>query len=161
VIVELILATKWRSSMAEEIRTLRNRMQQSATVGNLKRGEGGTSDVEFISQTLTLKHASNSPEIITTGTTASLERLASAGYLSEENALTLIANYRTLRWVEANLRLMNTPARHELPEDALSMRNLAFLMNEHDEKMILARCRHACQSNRKIFDSIFDELAMS
>ncbi len=160
-IIDVILSTQWRPSMAGEIRTLRSRMQQSATVGNLKRGEGGLIDIELIAQALTIKYASESPEILATGTTASLALLASAGYLSEESSLSLIANYRTLRWVEANLRLMNTPARHELPEDVESMRNLAFLMNEHDEKMILARCRHACHSNRKIFDSIFDELAQS
>ncbi len=160
-IIDVILSTKWRPSMAGEIRTLRGRMQQSATVGNLKRGEGGLVDIEMIAQALTLKYASESPEILATGTTASLALLASAGYLSEEVSLSLIANYRTLRWVEANLRLMNTPARHDLPEDVESMRNLAFLMNEQDEKMILARCRHACHSNRKIFDSIFDELAQS
>ncbi len=160
-IIDVIVATRWNPSMAHEIRTLKTRMQQSATEGNLKRGEGGTIDVELISQTLTLKHAKDSPEIIVPGTTASLAKLASAGYLAEEDSLTLINNYRTLRWVEANLRLMNTPARHELPEDVDSMKNLAFLMNEHDDQMILARCKHARQSTRRIFNALFDRLAAS
>ena len=147
--------------MASEIRSLRLRMQQTATDGNLKRGEGGTVDVELIAQTLILRHASASPEIIVPGTTASLTTLATAGWLPEEEALTLIANYRTLRWVEANLRLMDTPARHELPEDGNPMRNLAFLMNESDPAMILARCRHARQSNRRIFNAVFDRLSQT
>ncbi len=158
-ILDVIVSTKWRCEMATEIRAMRSRMQQSATAENLKRGEGGTVDVELISQTLTLKAAGTSPKVVVGGTTASLELLAKEGFLAEEDALALISNYRTLRWVEANLRLMNTAARHELPDDDESLRHLAFLMNENDPAMILARCQHARQSNRRIFDCVFDALA--
>jgi glutamate-ammonia-ligase adenylyltransferase len=149
--------TPWNPAMVGEIRNLRLRMQQTASSENLKRGEGGTVDVELIAQMLTLRHAGDSPEIVTPGTTASLEALAIAGYLSEEQALELATGYRTLRRVEANLRLMNTPARHELPEDEESMRNLAFLMNETDPSMIVAQCQQARASNRRLFNRIFDQ----
>ena len=54
---------------------------------------------------------------------------------------------------------MDTPARHELPEDSDSMANLAFLMGESDPEMIVAQCQQTRQSNRLIFDQIFDQLA--
>ncbi len=41
--------------------------------------------------------------------------------MDEKQSLALINGYRTLRRIEASLRLMNTPARHELPEDRDSM----------------------------------------
>lgn len=157
---QILVDTSWQPAMASEIREMRIRMQMSARAENLKRGEGGTVDIEFVAQALTLRHAGQTPEIIRCGTTASLNALADAGHLAEEHALTLINGYRTLRKVEGNLRLMNTPARHELPEDVHSLRNLAFLMNESDPAMILAQCQQARQRNRAIFDQVFDQLSV-
>jgi glutamate-ammonia-ligase adenylyltransferase len=157
-IAEVITATDWHSSMAIEIRELRERMQKTAQEENLKRGAGGTVDVEFVAQTLTLCNAKKFPQIIQVGTTASLSALTDAGCLDEKHSLALINGYRTLRRIEASLRLMNTPARHELPEDSDSMINLAFLMGESDPEMIVAQCQQARQTNRTIFNQIFDPL---
>ena len=142
--------------MAVEIREMRERMQQTATQTNLKRGEGGTVDIEFVSQMLTLRHAHEAPQIIQTGTTKSLLALADAGYLSDRESMTLVNGYRTLRRIEANLRLMNTTARHELPDDTHLMKNLAFLMHETDPEMIVAQCIQTRNNNRMVFNQIFD-----
>ncbi|WP_372717975.1 glutamate-ammonia-ligase adenylyltransferase, partial [Novipirellula sp.] len=155
-VATLLTEAPWKSGMAYEIRKIRTRMQETATSGNLKRGEGGTVDVEFVAQMLTLKHAAESPNITHCNTTLSLERLAEAGHLPEDEALQLIAGYQTLRGVEINLRLMKTPHRHALPELDSLMKNLAFLMNENDPKMIEAACDQARQRNRRLFNRIFD-----
>ncbi|MFK8111237.1 MAG: glutamate-ammonia-ligase adenylyltransferase [Rubripirellula sp.] len=155
-VAEVIECTQLTPAMVAEIRELRYRMQQTAREENLKRGEGGTVDVETISQMLTLRYAKESPQIIQQGTTASLAALTEAGHLDEKESIQLTRNYLTLRRIEASLRLMNTLARHELPEDDALMRNLAFLMNESDPAMIVAQCRQARHSNRVIFDQIFD-----
>lgn len=156
-IADVLRGTVWHPRMAAEIRRLRLRMEQTTSPGNLKRGEGGTADGEMIAQMLTLRHAAGSELALRTSTTDSLSALAEAGALSEENALALIANYRTLRGIEANLRLMNTPARHELPEDDAAMQNLAFLMHENDPEAIAVASKQARQSNRRIFNAVFDE----
>ena len=156
-IVDVISQTSWHGQMAEEIRTMRRRMQETAAPDNLKRGEGGTVDVEVIAQMLTLRHASDSPQIIHSGTLKSLESLAKAGFLGEEDALTLANGYRLLRGVEARLRLLSTPERHELPNDQHTMQNLAFLLGETDPDMIVAQCQQARKSNRRLFDKIFDD----
>ena len=106
---------------------------------------------------LTLRHASDSPQIIHSGTLKSLESLAKAGFLGEEDALTLANGYRLLRGVEARLRLLSTPERHELPNDQHTMQNLAFLLGETDPDMIVAQCQQARKSNRRLFDKIFDD----
>ena len=142
--------------MAIEIREMRERMQKTATQANLKRGEGGTVDIEFVSQMLTLRHAHESPQVLQTGTTGSLLALADAGHLSDQESMTLVNGYRTLRRIEANLRLMNTTARHELPDDPHLMKNLAFLMNETDPEMIVAQCIQTRHNNRTVFNQIFD-----
>lgn len=152
-----ITETSWKPEMALQIRELRLRMQETAHEENLKRGSGGTMDVEFVAQMLTLRHASESPQIIRRGTTAVLTALTEAGHLDERWSLGLINGYRTLRRIEANLRLMNTLARHELPtSDADQMKNLAYLMDESDPAMIVAQCQQTRQSNRSIFDQVFD-----
>ena len=154
--------TAWHARMASDVREMRQRMQQTASENNFKRGEGGTIDVEFVAQMLTLRHGMDQKSEHVTGTVPSLHALAQAGHLSEEHALTLIANYRTLRGIEGKLRLMNTPSRHELPvDDAKAMQDLAFLMGESDPKMIVAQCIQSRQSNRRLFHQIFDAQARS
>ena len=158
-VAKIIRDTKWEPEMAVRIRDMRDRMQQTATDANLKRGEGGTVDIEFVSQMLTLRHAKESPQILQTGTTASLMALTDAGHLSDQESVTLVNGYRTLRRIEANLRLMNTTARHELPENQDMMKNLAFLMNESEPEMIVAQCSQTRHNNRDIFNQIFDRVA--
>jgi len=155
-IATIIRSTEWKPEMATQIREMRERMQQTATHNNLKRGEGGTVDIEFIAQMLTLRHAKQSPQILHTGTTTSLLALADAGHLNDQESVTLVNGYRTLRRIEANLRLMNTTARHELPENPDLMKNLAFLMNETDPKMIVAQCIQTRHNNRAAFNQIFE-----
>ncbi|QDV46441.1 Glutamate-ammonia-ligase adenylyltransferase [Stieleria neptunia] len=153
----ILRGTEWRPAMAQEIRELRLRMQQTASEENLKRGVGGTVDVEFVAQMLTLQHIRMHPDIHATGTIDALQKLADAGLLPADTSLRLINNYRTLRRVEANLRLMNVSARHELPDRVSKMRDLAFLMNESDPKMIEALVQQARTSNRELFDGLFED----
>ncbi|MCA9136496.1 MAG: hypothetical protein KDB00_07050 [Planctomycetales bacterium] len=148
--------TTWRPSMNNEIRDLRLRMQETASEENFKRGVGGTVDVEFIAQKLMLQHVGSNPGIFASGTIASLQRLADADLLAGDHARRLMDNYRTLRRVEANLRLMDFSARHELPDDPSKMRDLAYLMGETDPKMIEALVQQARSSNRELFDLLFD-----
>ena len=158
-LASVIAETKWHNGMADEIREMRQRTEETAAPENLKRGSGGTVDVEVIAQMLTLKHAAEAPEIVHPGTIVSLKALAKAGFLPDEQALQLIHGYRTLRSVEARLRLLDTSARHELPTEDSAIQNLAFLLREPDPAMILAQTQQARISNRKLFDKIFDNAA--
>ncbi len=155
-VAQTIAAIGWQPAMAAQIRDLRLQLQTNASPDNLKRGEGGTIDVEHVAQMLTLRHAGDNIQIIRQGTTASLESLAEAGFLSADDADLLTQGYRTLRRTEANLRLMKTPARHSLPTDEESMRNLAFLMGEPDGHTIVRKCNEARKMNREVFNKIFD-----
>jgi glutamate-ammonia-ligase adenylyltransferase len=158
-VTQVLAETQWRPEMVSEIRAIRDRMAKTARPENLKRGNGGTIDVEFVAQTLTLKCAPRDPGIVRTGTTASIIALRDAGFIEETDAAVLINGYRTLRGIEANLRLMNTTARHELPEDPHLMRNLAFLMNERDPAMIVAQCQQARKTIREAYDRVLNSLS--
>ena len=154
-LVAILRSTNWHDAMIDEMRQLRLRMQETASEENFKRGSGGTVDVEFIAQMLTLRHIGEHPGAYATGTIDSLEKLGQADLLSPDRSLRLINNYKTLRRVEANLRLMDIPARHELPESESKMRDLAFLMNESDPRMIDALVQQARNSNRELFNEVF------
>ena len=157
--------TEWRPAMADEIRQLRLRMEQTASPENLKRGPGGTVDVEYIVQTLQLKHAAAHPEILEPGTLPALERLRDAGLLDADAQQRLSSGYRTLRRIESNLRLMNTAARHELPTDPHELRKLNFLTEASTAATppggLAEQCRNVRRQNRTIFDAIFDQLVRS
>ncbi len=159
IVHETLCSLQWTSSMANEIREMRLRMEQTARLDNLKRGVGGTVDVEFVSQALTLRHLRQFPQIRRVGTTDSLLALVKAGCIHQQQADTLIDGYRFLRRVEGNLRLMNTAARHELPDDAHQKELLAFLMNENEHQVIVDLCEAARSKNREVFQEVFDALS--
>jgi glutamate-ammonia-ligase adenylyltransferase len=154
----IIQNVTWTQTTAAEIYDMRLRLQQTASPQNLKRGEGGTLDIEFIIQALQIKLASSHPRIIRSGTLASLEPLVAAGALATEQAWLLDEGYRFLRGIESALRLMNTVARHDFPTDPNELRSLEFLLGVHDSVPIAERCQSIRQRNRLLLNEIFAQL---
>ncbi len=147
----------WRPEFAAEIRRMRLEMQKTASENNLKRGYGGTVDVEFIVQMLQMKHANEPGATRPTGTLKAIDALTEAGRLSESDGAALSVSYRFLRSIEARLRLMNTSARHDLPADADSLKKLAFLLGDRTPDQIIEAVKYHTTDNRKRFNRLFDE----
>jgi glutamate-ammonia-ligase adenylyltransferase len=156
VLRRVIVEYDWQPESAGEIRRMRIRMQQSASDQNLKRGIGGTVDVEFIVQMLQLKYVDRYPEILVPGTLDAIEALKRAGLLADEDARQLDRSYRFLRSIESGLRLMNTAARHDLPDDDLELKKLAFLIGWENSQQLVDDCRRHRQRNRDCFHRLFD-----
>ncbi len=158
VIRKTIVDYHWQPNSADEIRRMRMRMQQTASDRNLKRGVGGTVDIEFIVQMLQMKYAVQYPDIVCTGTLAATEMLCRTGKLAEADAAYLTESYRFLRSVESRLRLMNTTARHDLPieDQPMELKKLAFLIGYDSSERLLADCRRYQRKNRECFNRIFD-----
>ncbi|HTN75624.1 MAG TPA: bifunctional [glutamate--ammonia ligase]-adenylyl-L-tyrosine phosphorylase/[glutamate--ammonia-ligase] adenylyltransferase [Pirellulaceae bacterium] len=150
-----ITCKPWQPEMADEIRRMRMRMEQNATRRNLKRGAGGTVDIEFIVETLQLKYAAEQPAILATGTLGAIAALSELGLLAEEDASYLHTSYRFLRSIEARLRLMNTTARHDLPDDDAELRKLAYLFQYPSADELRQDCEHFTRENRRRFEKIF------
>ena len=129
IVQDAILVEPWKDSMAGEVHKMRLAMQKGATKQNLKRGVGGTVDIEFAIQMLQLKHLADDPSLLAPGTLEATERLIRAGILPKEQGQTLMDAYQLLRSVEARLRLMNVTARHDLPTNQAQLTKLAFLLN--------------------------------
>jgi glutamate-ammonia-ligase adenylyltransferase len=124
----MLTSLQWRSEFAADIARHRLRLEQGAADTNIKRGPGGTLDIEFIVQMLQLRHAQAEPAVLVPGTLDALDRLEQTAFISREHAQTLSSNYRWLRRVESGLRLMNLPARHDLPSAIDQLDQLQFLL---------------------------------
>jgi glutamate-ammonia-ligase adenylyltransferase len=149
-----IVGSGWQPPFADEIRRMRLRLEETASKRNLKRGPGGTVDIEFAVQMLQLQHAATSPGVLVPGTLDAIEALRAAGHLSEDDGAYLSRSYRFLRSVEARLRLMNTTARHDLPADETGQRKLAYLLGHRSADALLAECESSMRENRQRFDRL-------
>jgi glutamate-ammonia-ligase adenylyltransferase len=136
---------------------MRLRLQETARPNNLKRGPGGIVDVEFIAQTLQLKHQGQPRSIRVPGTIDALEQLSAAGCLGEDDARFLTDAYRFLRNVEARLRLMNTAARHDLPQDPRELVKLSRLLRYDRPEMLLEHCARYTAEVRRRFERLILE----
>ncbi|ADB18232.1 (Glutamate--ammonia-ligase) adenylyltransferase [Pirellula staleyi DSM 6068] len=151
---QLLIERSWTDDDAQQIRAARMRLEAGASQANLKRGIGGTLDVEFLVQMLQLKFASRSPEVLRPGTLDAIAALAACGHLSHDDAAALRHSYEFLRRVESGLRLLLTSARHDLPQQAVELKKLALLLGLSPQSLE-QECRAKMAENRRRFDDFF------
>lgn len=79
-------------TLVHDIREMRGLLESEKTTGDLwdiKQAVGGLIDVEFIAQALMLRHASETPAILSTRTATALQNLARAKILPQDEATVL------------------------------------------------------------------------
>ena len=145
----------WQPEFANQIYEMRKRMEETASTRNLKRSAGGIVDIEFLAQMLQLEFAVESPIVMQPGTIEALTQLEATGHLDADSAKYLCDAYRFLRSVEARLRLMNTTARHDLPNDENELDKLAYLFGATSGAALAEQCRQCMHENRECFDRLF------
>ena len=106
---------------------------------------------------LQMRYAGQFVEVLVPGTLAAIEALREVGGLTDHDSKVFCESYVFLRSVESGLRLMNTTARHDLPDDPVELRSLAFLLGGAGEQELVEKCQHFRQENRQRFDRIFRE----
>jgi glutamate-ammonia-ligase adenylyltransferase len=150
---------RWRKQDAEEIRRMRKRMENTAGAGDMKRGPGGIVDVEFLVQMLQLRHARSNPKLRRPNTLEALHTFFDEGILGADDYELLDAGYRLLRTIEGRLRLMNSTARDQLPQDPTELTKLAHLLHYPSSDGLLLDYESATRQIRQTFDRLFDEAA--
>jgi glutamate-ammonia-ligase adenylyltransferase len=148
---------RWRRKDAEEIRDMRRRLEETALAGDLKRGTGGIVDIEFLVQMLQLQHGRNNPKLREPNTLTALHGLYAGGLLSADDYELLDAGYRLLRTVEGRLRLMNSTARDQLPQDHTELAKLAHLLHYPGGDGLMTDIENATRQTRRRFERIFQE----
>jgi [glutamine synthetase] adenylyltransferase / [glutamine synthetase]-adenylyl-L-tyrosine phosphorylase len=154
---QVIKDTPHESRWAEEIFEERLKLETSASRDNLKRGVGGTMDIEYVVQMLQLYSAAEHPNVLVPGTLDAIHQLGLSGKLDQSTVAQLQDNYRFLRSIESGIRLMNTSARHDLPTAASELKRLGVLINYREKTPLDRRCQEVRRQNREIFDRIFSE----
>jgi len=147
----------WTASDVESIRHMRLRMEEGAKSSNLKRGPGGVVDIEFIAQLLQLVHGGRESRLRTTGTMPALVALRDCGLLDHKRFVLLERSYRVLRGIEGRLRLLEAPARHDLPESEAELQTLARLLGYGDAAALVTDVRQITTRVRGEFDAVFAE----
>ncbi len=155
VVYGIICELPWNPDYKRQIREMRLKLEWNAHERNLKRGVGGTMDVEFITQMLQFQHARKFPEVLCPGTMSGLEQLAQLKLLDDTRAKQLMDGYHFLRRVESGLRLMNTTERHDLPADARELQRLAYLLGGRSAEELATQTRLMRKQIREWFEEVF------
>ena len=148
---------RWRRADADEIRRMRDRLEETAPAGDLKRGPGGIVDIEFLVQMLQLKHGRRNQAIREPNTLDALAALDEAGFISQQDHRFFETHYRLLRTIESRLRLMNSTARDQLPEEPTELTKLARLLHYESSESLLADFEIATTEIRHAFDRSMKE----
>lgn len=95
---------------------------------NVKLGEGGIREIEFLAQTVELVWGGRDPGLRIPATLGALRALARAGHIPRRAAAELGAAYRFLRRVEHRLQMVADRQVHTLPERAPDFARFAMFM---------------------------------
>jgi len=112
----------------EQMLSMKARIEKGATDGDIKRGEGGIRDVEFLTQILQMLHGHDRPELQVRTTCDAIRVLESFGYLEHSVAGALIDGYRFLRKLEHRTQLVRDQQTHTIPSNEQAREGLALLM---------------------------------
>ncbi len=153
---ELVTCQPWQPAFADEIARMRLRMQEGASPRNIKRGLGGTVDIEFAVQMLQLKFAGQFPSVLIPNTVQAAAALQQHGLLSRDDYEYFCQSYQMLRWVEARLRLMNTASRHDLPEPGEGFANLGLLLGYDNHQQLRNEIEYLRRENRRRFTQLVE-----
>ncbi len=111
-------------------RRIRDHFAQGQTFGpgfDLKRGRGGIRECEFFAQIHQMIHGGRDPAQRAPATLDALRRLASAGWVPEEDSETLARAYRLYRTIEHRLQMVDDQQTHSLPTSPEALDNVAQL----------------------------------
>jgi glutamate-ammonia-ligase adenylyltransferase len=122
---DAILDAAWTPAAVDAVRSMREKLEATATPRNLKRGPGGIVDVEFVIQLLILKYARRHPELLKPNAWDALDAAEAAGLLSGTEARDFREGYSFLRFVEARLRVVTDRPLTEVPAAAEDREKLA------------------------------------
>ena len=99
---------------------------------NVKLGEGGIREIEFLVQTLQMVWGGRDPALRVRPTLFAMTRLAAARHLDQTARRQLEESYRLLRQLEHRLQMISDRQTHELPTQAGEMSRIAKFMSYPD-----------------------------
>ena len=105
---------------------------------NVKLGQGGIREIEFLVQTLQLVWGGRNPELRDRRTLPALRLLVRAGHVKPQAARELAVAYRVLRRVEHRLQMVADRQTHVLPDRLTALADFALFLGERNAERFAA-----------------------
>ena len=123
---------------------------------NVKLGQGGIREIEFLTQTLQLVWGGRNPALRSPRTQEALRQLAACGHLSPRSADELSAAYGFLRRVEHRLQMVADRQTQILPERPEAMDRFALFMGYADAASFAAILARHLERVRRRYAGVFE-----
>ena len=124
-----VWASAGRESFVESAQKMRERVMEHIPSNEVDRqiklGPGGLRDIEFSVQLLQLVHGRTDESVRVRDTLTAIDALASAGYMSRNDAIVFAKQYRFLRLLEHRIQLSQLRRTHLMPTSEIAVRALA------------------------------------
>jgi glutamate-ammonia-ligase adenylyltransferase len=136
---------------------IRSNTREAWTVGpnfDLKKGRGGIREIEFYAQTHQLIHGGRNPSLRLRGTRASLDALAAAGIIPDEDAAVLGESYDRLRTLEHRLQMVADQQTHALPGDRGAIEQVARLEGVAGGDALISEITRITQAVGERYDAL-------
>ena len=124
---------------------------------NIKLGEGGIREVEFIAQALQILHGGRDQKLQTPALLEVLPYLAKQGYLPAEEIEQLREAYLLLRRTEHALQAVNDEQTQLLPEDDLARTRIALMVGFPSWKALDQRLWEVRRNVHRSFVALIDD----
>ncbi|WP_342630288.1 bifunctional [glutamine synthetase] adenylyltransferase/[glutamine synthetase]-adenylyl-L-tyrosine phosphorylase [Nguyenibacter vanlangensis] len=124
---------------------------------DLKLGQGGIREVEFVAQALQLVWGGRRPELRDPTTLGALRRLVRAGVLNRPRGDSLARTYRMLRRAEHRLQMQADHQTHKLPATREAFDAFAVFMAEENGRALAGTMLPIMRDSRRIFEGQFAE----
>ncbi len=120
---------------------------------NVKLGQGGIREIEFLVQTLQLVWGGRNPELRDNRTLPGLRLLVRAGHVKPQAARELTSAYRLLRRVEHRLQMVADRQTHVLPDRQAASADFALFLGERNpERFAEHLLRHLERVSRRFIE---------
>ena len=98
---------------------------------NIKEGKGGLLDIEYLTQSMQLKHGRKFPQIQSPKTMDALKMIGELDLINKEETEILEYNYKFLRIIENGLRLINDESTDLLNLEKIRTETITQLLKNH------------------------------
>jgi len=123
---------------------------------NVKLGEGGIREIEFLAQTLQLVWGGRDPDLRVPTTLGALRLLVRSGHVPRAAARELEAAYRFLRGVEHRLQMVADRQVHELPQRIPDLERFAIFMDYPDANAFATELLRHLRQVRARYAEVFE-----
>jgi len=125
---------------------------------NIKSGNGGISDIDFIAQTYAVHYGADRPTLRLHETSAIIEALGDLEILSRHDASSIIELYSFLCEVEKSIRIGSGKSVNTLPGSGIELARVSRLMGYENIRRFKKRLEDVISLSKEYYDRLMNEL---